>query len=372
MSIGQYFSERYMPFDPDVSEKDRRTMDEVSEDYDRRMRDVADARAKKVSEIVERGNRQVRDLLGDSNWMALRKRMRQERMKFRDLLQPPTGLTANYDELNAKRRANVQAFFDTLKVDASRLRSIFADTRTALHDVLAAPKAEPGYATWLHNYEWMHPADAPGADVRSAWTAFRPPYPGWQRGFDPHNLGGFRIGGAHALDAAAGLVGHDITLDNNDADDFDNGWAIADTQVAFAYRAPATGLVEIIIEARHGRGLHHLRVQDEFGTSDSSTTHENFFMAHVLHPNVNGPSFALMSRFEWRTDNTGVLDRQFLEIGKVYSARLFSSGPVQQNQVVEIRAGTRSQDGSITNDMEINSLSAFRWSLGTVWVRIAP
>jgi hypothetical protein len=206
MSIGQYFSERYMPFDPDVPEKDRRMMDEISEDYDRRMRDAADARAKKVSEIVERGNRQVRDLLGDSNWMALRKRMRQERMKFRDLLQPPTGLTANYDELNAKRRANVQAFFDTLKVDAGRLRSIFADTRTALHDVLAAPKAEPGYATWLHNYEWMHPADAPGADVRSAWTAFRPPYPGWQRGFDPHNLGGFRIGGVHALDAAAGLV----------------------------------------------------------------------------------------------------------------------------------------------------------------------
>ena len=95
-------------------------------------------------------------------------------------------------------------------------------------------------------------------------------------------------------------------------------------------------------------------------------------MMHVIHPNVSGPAFAEMSHFLWNTDVTGVIDRQFLNVGGVYSARLFSSGPVQQNQVVEIRAGTRSQDGSITNDMEINSLSAFRWSLGTVWVRIAP
>jgi hypothetical protein len=297
--------------------------------------------------------------------------MRQERIKFRDLLQPPAGLTANYDELNAKRKANVQAFFDTLKVDTGRLRRIFAETRTAVQGLLAAPKADPGYASWLHDYKGTHPAKPDSSVEASAWTAFRPPYPGFQRGFNPNNLGGFRVTGVHALDTTTGLVGHDIRLDNNDADDFDNGWAIADTQVAFAYRAPATGTVEVFIEARHGQGLHHLRVEDEFGTSDSSTEHFNWLMMHVIHPNVGGPAFGEMSHFLWNTDDTAVVERQFLAVGQVFNARLFSSGPVQQNQVVEIRAGTRGQDGSITNDMEINSLSAFRWSLETVWVRIA-
>jgi hypothetical protein len=187
-----------------------------------------------------------------------------------------------------------------------------------------------------------------------------------------HSIGNFRVGRQHQLDTVGGLVGQELTLDNNDASDFDNGWAIVDTQIAFAFHARATGLVEIVIEARHGRGLHHLRVVDEFGTSDSSTSHENLLMAHVLHPNVNGPSFAWMSRFNWATDDTVVVDREFLVQGGIYAARLFSNGPIQQGQTVEIRAGTRSQDGSITNDMEINSLSAFRWFLGTVWVRIAP
>jgi hypothetical protein len=39
--------------------------------------------------------------------------------------------------------------------------------------------------------------------------------------------------------------------------------------------------VEIFIEARNGRGLHELRVVDEFGNSGSSTSHENSLMAIV-------------------------------------------------------------------------------------------
>ncbi|MEV4536693.1 hypothetical protein AB0J82_23200 [Asanoa sp. NPDC049518] len=35
------------------------------------------------------------------------------------------------------------------------------------------------------------------------------------------------------------------------------------------------------------------------------------------------------------------------------------------------RAGTRGSDGSITNDMEINSKSDFRWVINAVWVRTA-
>jgi hypothetical protein len=95
-------------------------------------------------------------------------------------------------------------------------------------------------------------------------------------------------------------------------------------------------------------------------------------MMHVLHPNVNGPSFGEMSRFNWNTNVTQVVEREFLTPGGDFFAHLFSNGPVGAGQVVEIRAGTASQDGSITNDMEIESASRFRYSIRSVAFRIAP
>jgi hypothetical protein len=78
-----------------------------------------------------------------------------------------------------------------------------------------------------------------------------------------------------------------------------------------------------------------------------------------------------MSRFNWVTDNSTFQQREFLTPGGVYSAQLFTDGPVAANQWVQIRVGTRSTDGSITNDMEINSLSVFKWFLQAIHVRIA-
>lgn len=373
MLAGQYSSQYHMPFDLDVPEADRRRTEEVAEDHDRRRRSAAEIRDVRLADTVERGNQRIRDLLGEENWLSLRKRMHGERVRFRDLLQPPAGLDADYEALDAQRRANVQAYFDSLGVDETELKRIVAETRAAVQELLPRTEATGGYASWLHDAQAPTPPDQGGSrDDPHAWTPFRPPYPGTQQGFDPHNLGGFRIGRAHALDRFTGLTGHDLTLDNNDADDFDNGWAVVDTQIGFNFRAPATGAVEIFIEARCGRALHELRVVDEFGVSDSSTTQENFLMMHVLHPNVTAPSFALMSRFNWNTDRTGVIVREFLAQGGAFTARLFSNGPIQRGQTVHIRAGTRSSDGSITNDMEINSKSTMRWSLGTVWARIAP
>ncbi|GAA1868538.1 hypothetical protein GCM10009687_40240 [Asanoa iriomotensis] len=371
MSTGQYFSQYHMPFDPDIPEADRRMAAEVAEDYDRRQRNTAEARGDKVAEIVERGNRRIAELLGEENWLSLRRRMRGERTRFRDLLQPPNGLNADYEALNQQRRKNVQAYFDSLNVDEGQLRRIVAETKAAVLEATPTTQAEGGHAAWLHDAQGPTTAQQDAANAPLAWTAFRPPFPAFQHGFDPHNLGGFRVSRTVDIDRFAGLVSHQIMLDNNDADDFDNGWAVADAQIGFNFRAAATGVLEIFIEARCGLGRHELRVEDEFGTSDSSTTQENFLMAHVLHPNVTAPSFALMSRFNWVTDSTAVVAREFLTQGGAFTARLFSNGPVQLGQTVHIRAGTRSSDGSVTNDMEINSKSNFRWVINAVWVRTA-
>ena len=344
---------------------------EVAEDYDRRERSASEARARRLSDIKLSVDKQIRELLGEDNWLSLRQRLRDERKSFIDLFQPPSERHSEYDDLNEIRRARVQNYFDSLQVDATALRRIVTEGAAAVQEEFTVPVADSGFAQWLHDAPGDMPARA-GRDDPHAWTPFRPPFPGFQKGFDPHNLGGFRVTREHALDQNAGLVGHDLMLDNNNASDFDNGWAVVDTQIGFNYHAPATGLVEVFIEARCGHGRHHLRVVDEFGVSDSSTSQENQLMAHVLHPNVTGPSVAWMSKFKWNTDATAVVDREFLVPGRNYTARLFSNGPIVKGQTVHIRAGTRSRDGSITNDMEINSRSSFRWFLGTVWVRIAP
>ncbi|MFI7212025.1 hypothetical protein [Micromonospora maritima] len=371
--MGQYSSQYHLSFDLDTPEADRRAAEEAAEDYDRRRRSAAEVRDVRLADVVERGNHRIRELLGAENWLSLRKRMHGERTRFRDLLQPPAGLDADYDSLDAQRRANVQAYFDSLGADRAQVRRIVEETRSATQELLPRTEATAGYASWLHDDERPVPPDqGAGRDDPHAWTPFRPPFPGTQQGFDPHNLGGFRISRTHFLDRFTGLTGNELRLDNNNADDFDNGWAVVDTQIGFNFRAPATGAVEIFIEARCGGALHELRVVDEFGVSDSSTSQENFLMMHVLHNNVTAPSFALMSRFKWVTDRTGVIVREFLTPGGLFTARLFSNGPIQKGQTVHIRAGTRSGDGSITNDMEINSKSTMRWSLGTVWARIAP
>jgi hypothetical protein len=95
-------------------------------------------------------------------------------------------------------------------------------------------------------------------------------------------------------------------------------------------------------------------------------------MMHVLHPNVTAPSLALMSDFSVATDGSNTYDREFLTRGGAFAAQLFSDGPVAAGQWVMIRAGTRSDDWTMTNDMEIHSKSSFRWALERVRVRVAP
>jgi hypothetical protein len=369
MSRCQYSSEHYLPYDPDIPDSARRQLDEVDGDYERRTRDDAVALAKKVNLVAERAKHRAREVLGAENWVALRRRMRDERIGFRDLLQPPAGLSADYNKLNAARKRNVQQFLTGIDVGTDKLRDIYRDASAGVRELLPAPDVRSGCVEWQNSERLTEAQTKP--DMRSAFQSFRPPFAGWQEGFNPFTTGAFRVSRVHIRDEFTGLAGQELRLDNNDASDFDNGWADVDTQIAFWFLPPATGAVELIVEARCGRGLHELRIMDEWGTSDSSTSQRNFLMAHVLHPNVSGPSFGLMSHFIWNTDDSDFVQREFLSPGGVFTAQLFSNGPVPANQWILIRAGTRSSDGSITNDMEINSLSVFRWIIQAVHVRIA-
>lgn len=381
MSGYQHCAEQFLPFDPDVPETARHQYADADADHIRRTRKIGRALADQLGAVLDRGRCQAIDLLGAETWVALRRRMREERLSFHDLLQPPAGLLVDYDGAGAACKTNVQTFLDDLWVDTDTLRTIYRDVADGVDELLPVVDAAPGYATWLNPGELAEVrSDRTPGDTRSAWQTFRPPFAGYQESFDPFANGAFRVSRVHHRDERTGLAGHEVRLDNTDAGAFDNGWARVDTQVAFWFLPPRTGTVEAVVEARCGRGSHELRILDEWGTSDSRTSQKNYLMMHVVHGNVAGPSFGSMSRFLWTTadarsksgtDVSGSVQREFLTPGGVYTARLFSDGPVPANQWVVIRAGTRSADAAITNDIQVNSLSVFRWFIQAVHVRIA-
>jgi len=386
-----YFSERYKPFDPDVSEKDRRLADEVSEDYDRRRQAEAEKRARELQQIVDKANYEVRNLLGAENWLALRRLMREERITFRNLLQPPEGLQADYDELNARRVAAGQRFLDGIGVASGDLRAIARPAIDAMKDRLMVPRTIGGVSVATHPDQWEeltgapvsvpnpsapdisahHPSAHDLLQLQHQFQIFTPPFPGWQLGFGGWKTGEFQVGREVILDAEVGLVGHNVHLDNPDAS-IDMCCVIADTQVAFDFKAPVAGRVEVVIEAQSQLAMHDLTTEEEWGWSESSTLQQNFLMMHVIHPNVTAPSLAEMSQFDYKTDENRSVHRENLARGEIYFADLFSDGPVAQGDVVEIRAGTRSVDSALTDDVELHSRSQFLWLLRSVRVRIAP
>jgi hypothetical protein len=368
VSSSQYSSERHKPFDLDISEEDRRLADEVSEDYDQRRQAEAETRNQKLQQIIDGGNAEIRKLLGGAeNWLALRRLMRDEQITFHKLLEPPEGLTADYDKLNAARVAAGQKFLAKIGVEIGSLRDLYRRTAAAHAEVNVFPPAKPGFSLETHHGQWIDLVDP------HAFQIFTPPFPGDQFGLHRYSSGEeFRVARQLFLDRAVGRVGNDVTLDNDDSSAIDFCSCRAHTQVSFAFKAPATGLVEVVIEAQNELGLHTLSSDDEWGWSDSHTGQFNSLMMHVIHPNVTAPSFALMSSMEVRTDDTTTVQREIFPRGGLFFADLFSDGAVQKDQVVEVRAGTESADSSMTHNEGIHSKSAFHWLLRSVRVRIAP
>lgn len=220
---------------------------------------------------------------------------------------------------------------------------------------------------WDRLHEIYH---RPDPALRNPWVTFRPPYWGWQTGHNTGAVADFTVGHQHLLDANTGHVGSIITLDCPDASDLSVGSRETHTQVAFWYRAPVTGLVEINVTAICGEARHQLRVVDEWGVSDASVSQICQIMAHVLHAGVRGPSFRTASQFHFQGDNSAHRDVQNVRPGQTVFVPLVSDGPVAAGDWMVIRAGVRCMSGAITNDMEIYSRCTMSWFLSRIDVHI--
>ena len=268
------------------------------------------------------------------------------------------------------------------------MKKIGSESDEKLRKILAAAdgKLAPGYSLPKHLSKWeklspLHKfalpwglsPDLPDPNDPHRWFLFRPPFFGFLFRFAPQASSNFVVDRLLYLDPSAGLVGQETTMDCGSADDIDYASATAEAQIAFAFVPPTAGVVEVLINAQSTFATHDLRMEDEWGWSNSWTHQHNYLMMNVLHPNVPEPSLSLMTEFQadWDGDDATFHQENLIRGGHYYS-HLFSSGPVPAGQSVMISAGTRTFDIAYSNDVEVHSKSNVQWFINSVEVRISP
>jgi hypothetical protein len=358
---------------PDI----RGMADRIGADYERRFQRSMESYEKTVDDILEKGRAEVRKVLGPENWLALRRLMRRERLTWRERMQPPEG---PFRDIIAEMRARKQAaarFLDGVGVSPDRLRQIVRTHFGHIRDLPLTPATRPGIAYPLPGFEdkLRDLLAGPLQPSPHRWFTCRPPFESAQMGqFIARSPRAYRVGVTpeRDIDVDTGRISHRMWLSIIDASDLDMAHGILDSQVECAFTAPTAGKVQVAIEANCSSCVHTLEVDDEWGVSDSVTDQRNFLMMHVLHPNVAGPSVVEMSHFRWDTDNSTNQTHEFLTKGSDYFVSLTTEGAVGANETMIIRAGTRTDDATMTNDMEISSASTFEWTIKRIHVRIAP
>lgn len=360
LSVTGGLAER-VPFDPDLTRDDVARIAEVRRDYEMRRSDEIAARRRAQAEMVEAARQRMAEIFGAD--VAFQIEQFKRSLRHRDAVRQVTDGRVDAAEAAAARAKELADYLGTLGVDRTQFDVFTADLRDIYRRI---PVPDFGGNTTVVK----PPIRALG---RPRVTHFKPPFGDYQYGDGPGLVSGFRVNINHLIDDAAGHVGHVITLEDGDASDLDAGSMEGDTQLAFLYRVPRTGLVEVTINAVCGKANHHLVVNDEWGVSWSSVSQRASFMSHVIHPNVSAPSYSFLSTLQHDKDTSTYRDENpYLPGQHVQSSPMVSDGPIPAGTKVEIRAGVHSVDGALTNDMAVHSRSTQSWFVYDIAVRMLP
>jgi hypothetical protein len=173
------------------------------------------------------------------------------------------------------------------------------------------------------------------------------------------------------LDSHTGNVGNDNFLFDTDASDFDHAQIEYNASVAFWYRMPANGRLNIWVEADAQGALHQLSLVDEWGESDAFSWQENY-LAIKADGLANDPwQKALTSWMQFDGDTEGHWANTYIPHGTIRWANLQTQNWFPKDSWVRVSAGTTSWHRATTNDMEIWSNLRFNWFIKSVWVEPA-
>lgn len=356
----------------------RAIADRFSQDHEQRMEQAMEAYNKSIAEILDKGRAEIRRIVGAKTWAAVRHVMRREKRTLQERMQPPEGPFRNLVEELRTRKEAVAKFLDEEGVPRDRVTRIAQQHLGHIRDLPLTPATRPGQAYPLpgHEDKLRDLLGGPLGMNPRRWFVFRPPFAG---GYGPayyttRSPRAYRVGvyPEGSLHVDTGRIRHTMWLSIVDASDLDLAHGIIESAVECVFTAPVSGNVEVVVEATCGAALHELAVTDEFGFSSSTTEQNHYLTLQVLHPNISNLHLNKVSALPCTTDETLIQTREFLIRGHDYFVTGRSDGAVSANDTMVIRVGARTDDATMTNDMEIDSKSTFEWTIKRISVRVAP
>ncbi|HET7456498.1 MAG TPA: hypothetical protein VFJ74_02520 [Gemmatimonadaceae bacterium] len=343
--------------------------------------EAADARRgarvqRRVDAIAEDYRVHLREKLGERKYAGLRdyrNEMRRAHAEHRGSSSSSTDERASAEQTaaRARRRGQTLATLERLGIRAADLTRLAARARRRIARLV--PKREDEAAADGSDVGRLLRARDVPATVRegrkSPFTIVTPPYVAkgtWTDGWTTDEVHYSRT---DHLDVATGLVGSKVNLDDPDASDFGFGWKERHTRLGFWYQMPATGLVDLWLEAQSGLSRHALRLYDEWGVSSASVYQVAYLtMQTVVGGKAETRRTTEVSSFGKDDETDGHWDVESLVDGHSYWTHFFSSTPHKPGTWIWIRVGAVSYNHVITNDVEVHSAIDFRWFLKSVQV----
>ena len=331
---------------------------ELVADYERRAAKSRTQRVKAFVDALERRHKKLTSILGAEHHFALEQFKEDLRLEAIKQRRPPHGLGQSRAEFVRNRTRRVSNFLSTRGIKPEIVReavlNLFKGVRLQ-SDVKVSGEIQLD-ATPL-------PPDV------NPWQTFTPPYTGRGSG-NAEGVSGYTINQISHADPPAGQVGLEVTLRDTNSGESDYGFVECGSLITLWFRAPVAGLVEVVIDAQCAEARHELRLRNEWGFSDSTTTQRNYLMMQVWNGNVRHPAFSLTSEFTHSGDDDVSFDERHLLPGQDVRARLISDGAMRAGEVSMISAGSWTEDHSQANDMDVTSTSTFVWFIKRVSIRI--
>jgi hypothetical protein len=364
----EYGAEMKLAFDDEMPlETQQELLEQMQADQRTRAQRVAEI-SREISALKEAYRSDLHERFGAERYGAFRSYVRDARASLAAQLEPPGGLTvtsAAYDTLQAERRAAGDAYLREIGIDAAELRAANVRLRErtrALMEAVNVPHRSTGEIVLPENV----PADIL-AGKANPYTILKPgDFTAGSTSY-PSSVDDFTLVPTTYMNLDANLVGSSNYLKNSSAGDFDFAWVVIESSLGISYKMPATGLVEIWIEAQCADNHHHLTLSDEWWWSDASDDQYAYLATQTLGPGGGEWRYVLLSEFH--ADGTdGYWNRHNLINGKTYWAHTFSDASYAKDKWVYVWVGSHNDQRAFCNDVSLYGDIRFKWFFKSVWI----
>lgn len=194
-----------------------------------------------------------------------------------------------------------------------------------------------------------------------------PPYGGQGGSSQPADGGPFTVTGTSDTNAETGLLGHSLRVENYDAGDNDIVVATDHEFIRHAVFMPEAGRLAVSIHLTTQRSGHRLRIEDEYGTSQSDVIQRNEITFRAVGDSGES-SVARQQMMRYRSIRNAFFVNFFdaFDEGTTFELGYVTDRAFAEGEFVLFEIGSLSTNEVFTNDMEIDSRIHYRYRVDHV------